>query len=115
MQDSLVNQTRVLLIPLKVARSCYEKIEWNAQSSNLAVEQLCGPSPMDALRHDDQQIKIAARPHLASGCRAEQDDSERMDQIDDAGYQLINDGCRRFHTRIIPRLQPRSPRTSPPR
>ena len=59
------------------------------------------PSPMDSLRHDHQQIEIAVRPHLASCGRAEKDDLERMDQIDDAGYQLVNDGRRQFQRGLL--------------
>jgi hypothetical protein len=56
---------------------------------------------MDAVRHDDEYVQVAVRPHLATCGRAEQDDPPRLRDSADAAqelrYRRLRNGVGRFH------------------
>ncbi len=63
----------------------------------MAIDQLpCFP-PVDPIRHNHQYIEITVWSHFATGCRAEEDDVEWMNGIDDSPHQFIEQLSIWFH------------------
>ena len=72
-----------------VAFGHYHDILGKTQSSQASVDRLRGSSPMDAIRHYDQNIKIAVRAHCPTCSRTEENDASGVYRINNPPDHFI--------------------------
>jgi hypothetical protein len=84
-------------VAFEVAWCGDQYVEWYPETLDLSVEPLSGEASVGTFGHDNEDVDVAVRTHLAAGGRAEKDDPQRMNRLDDLPHKVVKHGRIGFH------------------